>query len=72
MIKLSKPCLYREELVKEQQSDDDGDNDGAELMQDDDLDGGMYAETEGRIRNVKRCILERGKRLPGLAWKYAG
>ena len=74
MIKLFKPCLCREELVKEQQSDDDGDDDGAELMQDDDLDGGMYAEAEGRIsfRNVKRCILSRVKHLPGLAWKYAG
>ena len=48
MIKLFKPCLFREELIKEQQSDDDGDNDGgAELMQDDEPDGVMYAEAEG-------------------------
>jgi hypothetical protein len=74
MFKLFKPCVCGEELVKEQQSDDDGDDDGAELMQDDEPDGGMYAEAEGRFsfRRLKKCIYKRIKRLPGLAWKYAG
>ena len=75
MFKLFKPCVCgREELVKEQQSDDDDDG-GAELMQDDEPDGGMNAEAEGRrfsFDRMKRCVLKKLKRLPGLAWKYAG
>ena len=74
IIRLFKPCLCREELIKEQQSDDDGDDDGgAELMQDDEPDSGMYAEAEGwQFKKMKKCVLKRLKRLPGLALKYAG
>ena len=59
MVKLFKPCVCgREELVKEQQSDDDDDDYGAELMQDDEPDGGMNAEAEGRFSfyRMKMCI----------------
>ena len=76
MFKLFKPCVCgREELVKEQQSDDDDDY-GAELMQDDEPDGGMnLAEAEDRrfsFYRMKRCVLEKLRRLPRLALKYAG
>ena len=75
MFNLFKPCVCgREELVKEQQSDDDDDY-GAELMQDDKPDGGMNAEAEGRqisFYRMKRCVLEKLRRLPGMALKYAG
>ena len=74
VIKNFKPCLCKEELIKEQQSDDDGDDDGgAELMQDDEPDDGMYAEAEGwKFNRMKRCLYKRLKRLPGLALRYAG
>ena len=73
MFKLFKPCLCgREELVKEQQSDDDDDG-GAEVMQDDDSDGGMNAEAEFlNFKRMKKCVFRKLKKLPGLAWKYAG
>ena len=75
MFTLFKPCVCgREELVKEQQSDDDDDY-GAKLMQDDEPDGGMNAEAEGRrfsFYRMKRCVLEKLRHLPGLALKYAG
>ena len=75
MFNLFKPCVCgREELVKEQQSDDNDDY-GAELMQDDKPDGGMNAEAEGHqisFYRMKRCVLEKLRRLPGMALKYAG
>ena len=75
MFKLVKPWVCgREELVKEQQSDDDDDG-GAELVQDDEPDDGMNAEAEGHrfsYYRMKRCVLRKLWRLPGLALKYAG
>ena len=47
----------------------------AELMQDDEPDGGMNAEAEGRrfsFYRMKMCVLKKLQRLPGLALRYAG